>query len=148
LEADLVAAIEVEAAAFGGSATRMTLRRELARGDLARVFIVRAAMEPVVGYCSAWLIADELHINSLAVRAAWRRRGAARALLAHVLEDARGGGATRVTLEVRPSNLAARRLYDRLGFTLAGTRPAYYTDPREDALILWREQTPRAPVEP
>ena len=49
-------------------------------------------------------------------------------------------GATRATLEVRASNVGARRLYERLGFAVAGLRRRYYTNPEEDALILWHEQ--------
>ena len=57
----------------------------------------------------------------------------------HVLTQAKGLGARRVMLEVRPSNAAARRLYERLGFYVAGARRKYYTNPVEDALILWRD---------
>ena len=61
------------------------------------------------------------------------------AVLRHVLEKARQLGATRATLEVRASNEGARRLYERLGFSVAGVRPNYYSSPVEDALILWRD---------
>jgi ribosomal-protein-alanine N-acetyltransferase len=60
------------------------------------------------------------------------------ALLEHVLDAAASRGAARATLEVRRSNAAARRLYERLGFEVAATRPNYYASPAEDALILWR----------
>jgi ribosomal-protein-alanine N-acetyltransferase len=83
------------------------------------------------------MVFDELHINSLAVADAWRRRGLARALLRHVLADAAKAGARSATLEVRRSNEAARGLYEGLGFRVEGERPGYYQEPREDALILW-----------
>ena len=57
----------------------------------------------------------------------------------HVLVDAARSGVRRATLEVRESNVAARRLYERLGFTVTAKRPKYYAQPEEDALILWRE---------
>jgi ribosomal-protein-alanine N-acetyltransferase len=63
-------------------------------------------------------------------------------LLAFVLHDAAREGATRATLEVRRSNEPARRLYERFGFGYAGVRPAYYREPVEDALVLWREARP------
>jgi ribosomal-protein-alanine N-acetyltransferase len=66
-----------------------------------------------------------------------RREGIARRLLEHVLEDA-GGPQARLTLEVRPSNVAARELYDSLGFLAVGVRRRYYRDDGEDALIMWR----------
>ena len=63
----------------------------------------------------------------------------AASLLAHVLAEAPRLGATRALLEVRRSNGEARRLYERFGFSLAGTRRNYYSQPVEDALVLWRE---------
>ena len=60
-------------------------------------------------------------------------------LLNRVLEEGRGMGARRATLEVRASNEGARRLYERMGFYVAGIRRDYYTNPVEDALVLWRE---------
>jgi ribosomal-protein-alanine N-acetyltransferase len=84
-------------------------------------------------------VLDELHINNLAVLPAFRRKGVAGALLEHVLKEGSALGARRATLEVRRSNEAARRLYERLGFTVTGIRRGYYTNPVEDALILWRD---------
>jgi ribosomal-protein-alanine N-acetyltransferase len=63
-----------------------------------------------------------------------------RALLDFVVGDAVSLGARRATLEVRQSNAAALKLYDRLGFSVAAIRRAYYADPVEDALILWRDE--------
>jgi ribosomal-protein-alanine N-acetyltransferase len=57
----------------------------------------------------------------------------------HIMTEARRLGARRATLEVRGSNVGARRLYERLGFYVSGTRRNYYTNPVEDALILWAE---------
>ena len=81
---------------------------------------------------------DEVHINNLAVRGDFRGRGAGTALLQHVIQAGARRGADRATLEVRRSNAPARRLYERLGFEVAATRPNYYVSPPEDALILWR----------
>ena len=85
-----------------------------------------------------WMVADELHINSLAVDEKWRRRGIARRLLQHVFHESVAAGARSATLEVRQSNTAGRALYERLGFAVEGVRREYYQHPREDALILWR----------
>ena len=81
---------------------------------------------------------DELHINNLAVRPSVAAGGRP-ALLDHVLRVGRGWGRGRATLEVRASNQGAVRLYERFGFSVAGVRPSYYTNPVEDALVLWRE---------
>ena len=94
--------------------------------------------EGIVAFCSFWLVLDEVHINNLAVRGDFRGRGVGTALLEHVHSGRRAPGAERATLEVRRSNAPARRLYERLGFEVAATRPNYYVSPPEDALILWR----------
>jgi ribosomal-protein-alanine N-acetyltransferase len=83
------------------------------------------------------MVFDELHLNSVAVDDRWRRQGAARLLLRHVLAEAAAAGARSATLEVRRSNTAALALYDALGFKVEAVRRDYYQDPREDALILW-----------
>jgi ribosomal-protein-alanine N-acetyltransferase len=93
----------------------------------------------VLGFCSFWRILDELHINNLAVDPLRRQRGIASALLSFVLSEGARLGARRATLEVRRSNDIARHLYERLGFAAAGVRRAYYSNPVEDALVLWRE---------
>ena len=135
---DLDAVASLEAASFINPWTREMLARELSQNELARVYVVRMPGERVAAFCACWIIVDELHINTIAVREDLRRRGLATALMHHVLDDAQHQGASRATLEVRRSNEAAQRLYEALGFRLAGVRPGYYTQPDEDALILWR----------
>jgi len=138
-ECDLEGVLEVDRASFVNPWTRRMFVRELRNPDVAHIYVLRTPTEPVAGYCSCWLVFDELHINNLAVRPEWRARGLARALLQHVLAEAVRLGARRATLEVRESNAIARRLYAGVGFRVAGVRRRYYTDPVEDALILWLE---------
>ena len=114
------------------------IRWELDNTDVARLYVMRAPQGGLAGYCACWIVFDELHINSLAIDPALRRRGLARTLLLHVLAEARAAGATSSTLEVRASNVAARQLYEGLGFTVEAVRRDYYQQPREDALILWK----------
>jgi tRNA threonylcarbamoyl adenosine modification protein YeaZ/ribosomal-protein-alanine acetyltransferase len=113
------------------------IRWELENTDVARLYVMHAPDGALVAYCACWIVFDELHINSLAVDVTRRRQGLARELLAFVLADAVRAGATSATLEVRASNIAARRLYEKLGFKVEGIRRDYYQDPREDAVILW-----------
>jgi ribosomal-protein-alanine N-acetyltransferase len=134
---DLVA--ELEERCFTNPWTREMLARELAQSDVAHVFVLRVPGCPVAAFCSCWIIADELHINTIAVEPSRRRRGLARALLGHVMTEAALRGAARATLEVRASNEPARRLYEALGFRVSATRTKYYSHPEEDALILWKE---------
>jgi ribosomal-protein-alanine N-acetyltransferase len=76
------------------------------------------------------------HLMNIAVDPALRRRGIARALLGQMFE--RAGADREYTLEVRTSNAPAIALYERFGFRSAGTRPRYYRDNGEDAVIMWR----------
>ena len=113
------------------------IRWELEHTDVARLYVARSRDGVVVAYCACWMVFDELHINSLAVNEAWRRRGVARLLLSDVFRESIAAGARSATLEVRQSNAAARALYEGLGFRVEAVRRDYYQDPREDALILW-----------
>ena len=88
----------------------------------------------LVGYAIGIREGEELHLASLAVEPAWRRRGLATRLLESILEKAWHRGCTACRLEVRPSNRAARALYEKLGFEAAGEIPGFYTDPEEAAL--------------
>jgi [ribosomal protein S18]-alanine N-acetyltransferase len=76
------------------------------------------------------------HLMNIAVDPALRRRGIARALLVQMIE--RAGPEREYTLEVRTSNAGAITLYEQFGFRSAGTRPRYYRDNGEDAVIMWR----------
>jgi len=136
---DLDAVLDVDAASFTRPWTRAMYEAEFLNQPSSRLYVLRAAAERVAGYCAVWLIVDELHINNIAVRPELRGQGMGSALLARVLEEAAQAGARRATLEVRRSNDAARRLYERFGFRIAGVRRDYYTHPTEDALILWRD---------
>jgi ribosomal-protein-alanine N-acetyltransferase len=82
---------------------------------------------------------DEAHVTTFATRGAWRRQGIGERLLLALLDLARAHGAREATLEVRPSNTAARRLYEKYGFRNVGVRPRYYSDNHEDALIMTTE---------
>ena len=138
-ELDLDGVLEVEALSFVNPWTRDMFAWELQNPTISYIYVLRAGQERVAAYCSCWLIFEELHINNLAVRPDWRGRGFARALLEHVLGEAARLGARRATLEVRSSNEVARRLYEGVGFIVAGTRQNYYTNPAEDAVVLWRD---------
>src|SRR2546421_5218560 len=90
----------------------------------------------LIGYLICSRYADVWHLMNIAVDPSARRRGHARALLEKMFE--RAGPDQRYTLEVRTSNAPAIALYERFGFRSAGTRPRYYHDTGEDAVIMWR----------
>ena len=144
-EADLDGVLAVEAESFTNPWSRETLVWELANSDVTRAYLLRNDEDRVVAFCLCWVIFDELHINTVAVAPADRRQGLASTLLRQVIDEAIAAGASKATLEVRASNTAALALYERLGFHVAARRPAYYTKPEEDALILWRENLAGSP---
>jgi ribosomal-protein-alanine N-acetyltransferase len=90
----------------------------------------------LAGFIVARLIADELHVNNVAVRAEFRGRGIGSALLQTTLGLAQGRQATIAQLEVRAGNEAAQKLYLRCGFEVVGRRRNYYRAPTEDALLM------------
>jgi [ribosomal protein S18]-alanine N-acetyltransferase len=144
-EQDLDEIVAIEEASFSNPWTRQMYLRELQNPDVSFLYVLRVpvagdgpAIRRIVGFCSFWLVLDEIHINNLAVRGEYHGQRMGTALLEHVLQAGASRGAERATLEVRRSNAPARRLYERLGFTVAATRPNYYVSPPEDALILWR----------
>ena len=93
----------------------------------------------IVGYILYWLLPGALDIHNIAVHVDFRRQGIARLLLGRVLSQAKAQTATRVMLEVRKSNLPAQKLYESLGFSIAGIRKGYYSDDGEDALAMTLE---------
>jgi ribosomal-protein-alanine N-acetyltransferase len=138
--ADIEAILAVEEASFTNPWTREMYRAELRKEGISYFFLARDGDRHVIGFCSFWRVADELHINNLAVMPGLRQRGVGSALLARVLDEAPALGAARAYLEVRRSNDAAKRLYERFGFTVAGTRREYYSQPVEDAIVLTRDR--------
>ena len=137
-EADLgeVAAIEKASYAFPWSQNIFA--------DCLRVGYICRAVDldgRVIGYGVLSLGPGEAHILNICVREEFRSLGLGRRLLEHLLESGRSAGAGEAFLEVRPSNLAAIRLYQSMGFEQIGIRRGYYQAPdgREDAIVLRRE---------
>lgn len=96
----------------------------------------RRGSHSLAGYIVARMGADELHINNVAVREDYRRRGIGRQLLNNILEEGRRSGVPCAFLELRAGNHAARTLYEKCGFRVTSRRKNYYSDPVEDALVM------------
>jgi ribosomal-protein-alanine N-acetyltransferase len=96
----------------------------------------------LVGYLVLSRYVDAWHVMNVAVAPERRREGIASALLRRLLDATRDDERRGYTLEVRVSNVGAIRLYERFGFRPKGVRRGYYTDNREDALIMWRDADP------
>ena len=96
----------------------------------------------LVGYAFVSRYVDAWHVMNVAVATEYRRRGIAVALLERLFDVTSTDPRRGYTLEVRVSNVGAIALYEKLGFEARGVRRGYYTDNREDALIMWREPAP------
>jgi ribosomal-protein-alanine acetyltransferase len=136
-EAGLQPVLDLQTTSFSNPWSADALKWELEHSPVSRLYVLKDVEGKAAAFCACWHLVDELHINSLAVAPALRRQGVGSELMRGVLAKAREEGAIRATLEVRRSNEAARALYERLGFAVEAIRPDYYTNPREDALILW-----------
>lgn len=90
----------------------------------------------VVGYAGLWFMSDEAHLTTIAVRESYQQQGLGELLLISAIELAMERNAQFITLEVRPSNVAAQALYRKYGFTEVGVRHGYYYDTGEDALLM------------
>jgi len=132
---DLPDVHRIEGASFSVPWPDDAYRSELQANRLASYLVVRSE-DAVVAYGGIWLMVDEAHITTFAVDPAWRRQGVGETLLIALLDLALARHAREATLEVRLSNVPARRLYEKYGFRPVGLRPRYYSDNGEDALIM------------
>jgi ribosomal-protein-alanine N-acetyltransferase len=135
---DLDEVQRIELASFSTPWPSNAYRSELVTNRLASYLVARID-DRIVGYGGMWLMVDEAHITTFAIHPAWRRQRIGERLLLAFLDLARDRQAREATLEVRLSNLAARRLYEKYGFRPVGLRPRYYSDNNEDALIMTTE---------
>lgn len=133
--ADLDEVLAIERASFSMPWSRGAFLYEIEQNRVARCYVLREDGR-LVGYLCLWEVADELHITNIAVHPSARRRGIGRTLLGQVLGEARGRALRLVILEVRPSNVEARALYEAFGFRVVGRRRGYYYDTGEDALVM------------
>jgi ribosomal-protein-alanine N-acetyltransferase len=132
---DLDAVHRIELASFSSPWPPNAYRSELETNRLASYLVARVDGD-IVAYGGMWLMVDEAHITTFAVHPSWRRQRVGERLLLAFLDLATARHAREATLEVRLSNIAARRLYEKYGFRPVGLRPRYYSDNGEDALIM------------
>ena len=132
-DADAVSALEAKCFAMPWS--REDFWRET-RNELAE-YIVGEMRGQVVAYAGAWLSFDQAEVMHVAVAPELRSQGVGTLLFGALIEAVKRRGAKSITLEVRPSNEAAIKLYENFGLRSVGRRKGYYLDNGEDALIMW-----------
>lgn len=100
-------------------------------------YLVAEENGEVLGYCGMWGSIDEGQITNVAVKKSHRGKKIGHRLVKTLIDYGKEDGFSAFTLEVRKGNVAARKLYENLGFTDSGTRKNFYSKPTEDAVIMW-----------
>jgi ribosomal-protein-alanine N-acetyltransferase len=136
---DLEAIERIERLSYPTPWSRSMFASELAKPSSVSLGAFEPGTGELLGYLVISRYVDAWHVMNVAVEPARRRQGIALELFERLFEVTAADGRRGYTLEVRISNQAAIKLYERLGFQSRGVRRGYYTDNREDALIMWRE---------
>ena len=137
---DIPYVLEIENVSFPNPWHEMTFRGEICNQPISSAFvIVYKPQKRVIGYLVFWQINEQMQINNIAIHPDFRRMGIAEAVMQKVLSEIRMGEIKYVALEVRPSNIAARSLYNKLGFDVLGIKEDYYHNPPEHALVMGKK---------
>ncbi|HWH54486.1 MAG TPA: ribosomal protein S18-alanine N-acetyltransferase [Gaiellaceae bacterium] len=142
---DLSAIERIERSSYPTPWSRSMFASELAKPSSICLGAFDLETDALVGYLVISRYVDAWHVMNVAVAPEHRRRGIAHSLLDRLFELTAGRGHRGYTLEVRVSNVEAIALYERLGFKPRGVRRGYYTDNREDALIMWKDPIGESP---
>lgn len=134
---DLKEVLKIENASFEQPYSREILEQEL-KIKAAHVWVA-TNREKVVGYIDFWIVSGEMELVSIAIHPKYRRRSVADYLMKEMNRYGRTHKVKTVVLDVRASNEKAQKLYKKFGFKKVGLRKDYYSDNREDAIIMKRE---------
>lgn len=135
---DLKEVHEIEVLSFSNPWTKGLFFAEL-QNPLSHPYtvkLIRNNKDIVVGYTIFWVVSDEAHLLNIAVHPDYRGQGIGRKLIDFVIHTSDELGLRGIFLEVRRSNKAARNLYERVGFEYIGVRKGYYSDNKEDAMLM------------
>lgn len=136
-EADLATIVEIENISFSTPWSSYSFKKEIYKPySIPKVAVIN---NRIVGYICVERIIDEAHILNLAVHPDFRKMGIGSLLVSNILDELRTTGCRYVYLEVRASNVAAKKLYERFGFEVIGIRKHYYIRPEEDAYVMMLE---------
>ncbi|MFP4698337.1 MAG: ribosomal protein S18-alanine N-acetyltransferase [Eubacteriales bacterium] len=134
---DIDSIIEIEKSCFTNPWSKESFNQEL-RNRLS-LYLIIAVNKDIIGYAGLWKIMDEGHITNIAIKKQYQSKGYGYKLALALLNEGKKRKIKRFTLEVRKSNISAIKLYSKIGFKKNGTRNNYYTNPKEDAIIMWYE---------
>ncbi|MBP3931126.1 MAG: ribosomal protein S18-alanine N-acetyltransferase [Peptostreptococcaceae bacterium] len=134
---DVDGVFEVEKNCFEHYWSKGEFEKEM-KNDVAR-YLVADIDGKIVGYVGIWFVAGEGHITNVAVHSDYRGQKIGDILIKHLVKMCKDNNIFAMTLEVRVSNIVAQNLYKKYGFKLAGIRKEYYSDNKEDAMIMWSQ---------
>ncbi len=134
---DVDAVYIVEENCFVDPWSKESIRKEL-KNNLAR-YLVAQLDNKIVGYVGVWFVVDEGHITNVAVHSDYRGKKIGDKLVKEMVELCKENNIIAMTLEVRASNIVAQNLYRKYGFKMGGIRKEYYSDNKEDAIIMWNQ---------
>lgn len=134
---DVDGVFEVEKNCFEHYWSKGEFEKEM-KNDVAR-YLVADINGKIVGYVGIWFVAGEGHITNVAVHSDYRGQKIGDILIKHLVKICKDNNIFAMTLEVRVSNIVAQNLYKKYGFKLAGIRKEYYSDNKEDAMIMWSQ---------
>lgn len=132
---DLQGMMKIERASFPTPWPVAAIAADICENAFSRTLVAEDG-DGVAGFIIYWVVEDERHLQNLAVDPSRRGRGIGRSMVELLVEEARRPPGAVVTLEVRESNDPARALYESFGFEVVGKRFGYYTDTREDAIVM------------
>lgn len=134
---DIPFVLEIENLSFANPWREYSFKGEIENYPISNPYVVvRKEEEKVIGYIIYWLLNQEVQISNIAIHPQYRRMGIGEAVLLEIMDQFRKQGIKYVLLEVRPSNIPARFLYNKLGFKVMGIKKNYYHQPPEDALVM------------
>lgn len=137
VEEDLPYVIKIENISYPNPWQLSSFKGEIENRPISNPYvIIYRPLEKIIGYIIYWHIRNEVQISNIAISPEYRQLGVGERVLRKILLEMRHKEAEFVFLEVRPSNLSARRLYEKLGFSILGLRKGYYRNPSEDAIIM------------
>lgn len=134
---DVDAVYIVEENCFVDPWSKESIRKEL-KNNLAK-YLVAQLDNKIVGYVGVWFVVDEGHITNVAVHSDYRGKKIGDKLVKEMVELCKENNIIAMTLEVRASNTVAQNLYRKYGFKMGGIRKEYYSDNKEDAIIMWNQ---------
>ena len=136
-EEDNEGVFEVEKNCFEDYWSKDSFKKEL-NNNLAK-YLVAKVDEKIAGYVGIWFVVDEGHITNVAVHENFRGKKIGDKLIKRLVEVCKDNNIVSMTLEVRASNVVAQNLYRKYGFKMAGIRKEYYSNNKEDAIIMWND---------